>query len=50
MSIISNHELPKIERLARSIDPNCFVIISRVTEVWGRGFSYSKRQEILEEN
>ena len=50
MSIISNHELPKIERLARKIDPNCFVIISRVTEVWGRGFTYSKRQEILEEN
>ena len=49
MSIMSNHELPKIERLAREIDPNCFMIISRVTEVWGRGFTYSKRQEILEE-
>ena len=42
MSIISNHELPKIERVAREIDPNCFVIISRVTEVWGRGFTSSK--------
>ena len=42
MSVISNHELPKIERLARTIDPNCFMIISQVTEVWGRGFSYSK--------
>ena len=42
MSVISNHELPKIERLARAIDPNCFMIISQVTEVWGRGFSYSK--------
>ncbi len=50
MSIMSNHELPKIERLARDIDPNCFMIISRVTEVWGRGFSYGKRQEILEED
>ena len=50
MSIMSNHELPKIERLAREIDPNCFMIISRVTEVWGRGFTYSKRQEILEED
>ena len=49
MSIISNHELPKIERVAREIDPNCFVIISRVTEVWGRGFTYGKRQEILDE-
>ncbi len=50
MSIMSNHELPKIERLAREIDPNCFMIISRVTEVWDRGFTYSKRQEILEED
>ena len=31
------------------IDPNCFMIISRVTEVWGRGFTYGKRQEIIEE-
>ena len=46
MSIISNHELPKIERVAREIDPNCFVIISHVTEVWGRGFSYSKQLEL----
>ena len=43
LSIVSNHELPKIERLARDIDPNCFVIISSVTEVWGRGFSYGKK-------
>ena len=50
MSIMSNHELPKIERLAREIDPNCFMIISRVTEVWGRGFSYGKRQQIIEES
>ena len=42
LSIVSNYELPKIQQLAREIDPNCFVIISQVTEVWGRGFSYSK--------
>jgi len=44
LSVISNHELPKIEALARQIDPSCFIIVSRVTEVWGRGFSYGKRQ------
>lgn len=44
LSVISNHELPKIESLARSIDPDCFMIISRVTEVWGRGFTYGKKQ------
>lgn len=45
LSVVSNHELPKIETLARDIDPNCFMIISRVTEVWGRGFSYGKKYE-----
>lgn len=42
LSIVSNHEMPKIERLARDIDPECFMIVSRVTEVWGRGFSMRK--------
>lgn len=45
LSIVSNYELPKIENLARSIDPDCFMIISRVSEVWGRGFSYGKREQ-----
>lgn len=45
LSIVSNNELPKIERLARDIDPDSFVIISRVTEVWGRGFTYAKQTE-----
>ena len=44
MSIVSNYELPKIEQLARSIDPDCFMIISRVSEVWGRGFSFGKHK------
>ena len=42
LSVVSNHEMPKIERLARDIDPDCFMIVTRVTEVWGRGFSYGK--------
>ena len=43
LSIVSNHELVKIERLAREIDPECFMIINRVSEVWGRGFTYGKQ-------
>lgn len=43
LSVVSRHELPKIEALARSIDPNCFMIVSQVSEVWGRGFSLGKR-------
>lgn len=46
LSVVSNHELPKIEKLARSIDPGCFMIVSQVSEVWGRGFSYGKRNSI----
>ena len=45
LSVVSNHELPKIENLAREIDPACFIIVSQVTEVWGRGFSYGKSQD-----
>ena len=45
LSVVSNHELIKIERLARDIDPDCFMIASRVMEVWGRGFSRSKQYE-----
>ena len=42
LSVISNHELPKIERLARDIDPESFMVVSQVTEVWGRGFTNTK--------
>ncbi len=45
LSVVSNHEMPKIERLARDIDPDCFMIVSRVTEVWGKGFSRGKHYE-----
>lgn len=45
LSVVSNHELPKIETLAREIDPDAFLIVSRVTEVWGRGFSIGKHHE-----
>lgn len=42
LSVISNHEMVKIERLARDIDPDCFMIVNRVVEVWGRGFTKGK--------
>ncbi len=47
LSIVSNYEMAKMERLARDIDPNCFMIVSRVTEVWGRGFSWGKKYRLL---
>ena len=42
LSVISNRELPRLQQVARAIDPNCFMIVSQVTEVWGRGFTMDK--------
>jgi len=47
--VVSNYELPRVQQLARTIDPDCFMIISQVTEVWGRGFSYGKKEIRSEE-
>lgn len=45
LSVVSNRELPKLERLVHGIDPACFLIVSRVTEVSGRGFSLDKKYQ-----
>ena len=45
LTIISNRELPKIEKLIRNIDPDAFMVVSRVSEVWGRGFSSKKQYQ-----
>ena len=50
LSVVSNHELPRIEQMARAIDPDCFMIVTRVTEVWGRGFTYSKKYDAATDN
>ena len=42
LSVVSNRELPKLERLIRSIDPVSFMIVNRVTEVSGRGFTIDR--------
>ena len=45
LTVISNRELVKVERLVHQIDPECFVVVSRVCEVRGRGFSLSKQYQ-----
>lgn len=45
LSIVSNRELPRLEKLAHAIDPTCFMIVSHVTEVRGRGFSLEKEYQ-----
>ena len=45
LSVVSNRQLPKLEKLAHAIDPTCFMIVSHVTEVSGRGFSLDKNYQ-----
>ena len=46
LSVVSNYELVKVQKLVRAIDPDCFMIVNRVSEVWGRGFSTEKKYHI----
>ena len=42
LTVISNRQLPRLEKMVRAIDPSCFMVVSEVTEVRGRGFSLEK--------
>ena len=42
LTVISNRQLPRLEKMVRAIDPTCFMVVSEVTEVRGRGFSLEK--------
>ena len=42
LTVISNRQLPRLEKMVRAIDPACFMVVSEVTEVRGRGFSLEK--------
>ena len=41
-TVVSNREVPKVERIVRDMDPDCFMTVSRVSEVRGRGFTLGK--------
>lgn len=43
LSVVSNRELYKVEKLIHQIDEDAFVMVSRVSEVRGRGFSVGKK-------
>lgn len=43
--VVSNRELPQLERIVKNIDPESFVIVSEVREVRGRGFSLTKEHK-----
>ncbi len=45
LSVVSNRELSKLNKILRSIDPGYFMIVSHVSEVHGNGFSFDKEGE-----
>lgn len=45
LSVISNRELIKVEKLVHDIDPECFMVVNRVSEVRGRGFTIKKKYQ-----
>lgn len=50
LSVVSMRELAKTEKLIHQVDDEAFVIINRVSEVSGRGFSSKKRYLEKDEN
>lgn len=42
LTVLSNREVPKVEKLIHSIDPESFIMINRISEVHGRGFSMKR--------
>ncbi len=42
MTVVSNRELPKLNELILSIDDHAFMVVSKVNEVKGRGFTFKK--------
>lgn len=42
LTVISNRELPRLNQLVLELDPHAFLIVSKVNEVHGRGFTEQK--------
>ena len=42
MTVLSPRELPELNRLVTEIDPTAFIMLARINEVRGRGFSIGK--------
>ena len=42
LTVISNRELPRLNQLVMEVDPHAFLVVSRVNEVHGRGFTEQK--------
>lgn len=42
MTVVSNRELPRLNELILNIDNHAFMVVSKVNEVRGRGFTFKK--------
>ena len=42
MTVVSNRELPRLNELVLNIDDHAFMVVSKVNEVRGRGFTFKK--------
>ena len=49
MTVISNRELSKLNQLVMEIDPTAFMIIGKVNEVHGNGFTLPKKHAVKTE-
>ena len=45
MSVVSNRELIQLNHLIQEIDPQAFIVIHKVNEVRGRGFTLKKEYD-----
>ena len=43
LTVISHRQLPELNRRIQAIDPNAFVVVNEVNEVYGRGFTMNKQ-------
>ena len=42
LTVVNGRELPRLTRLIQELDPDAFLVVSRVSEVRGRGFTLGK--------
>ena len=42
LAVISNRDLPRVNQLILEVDPEAFIIVNRINEVRGRGFTLNK--------
>ena len=42
LSVVSNRELPKVRKLVEELDPSALMIVNRVSQVSGRGFTMDR--------